>query len=241
MSAAPPVLEVAGLTFARGPGPEDFRLSLPALALRAGEVVALLGESGSGKSTLLDLLGLVAAPGAIARYRLAGEDLTAALRAGDLEAVAPARRARLGYVLQEGGLLPFLTVAENIALTRPVGRPAPMALATLAERLGLAGVLGRKPDAISVGQRQRAAIARAAMGDPAVILADEPTAALDPPTARATLALLVELAAERGTAVLIATHSWALAAEFALPAVVARAGEGAEVVFAPAPVPGPAA
>ncbi len=232
-----PVLQIAGLVFRRGPQEAAFRLSLPALILSRGDFVALAGESGSGKSTLLDLIGLIAVPDRVERFTLAGQELAPALGRGDLEAVAPARRRSVGYILQQGGLLPFLTVADNIAVTAPTDRPAPLAVVALAERLGIAGLLERKPDAISIGQRQRVAIARALMGDPSVILADEPTAALDPPTARATLALLKEIAAERGTAVLMASHSWALIEEFALPVVAAapdpEAGPAA-VRFAPA-------
>ncbi|GMG85335.1 ATP-binding cassette domain-containing protein [Paralimibaculum aggregatum] len=244
MSTPVPVLEVEGLAFSRGPGAEDFRLSLPALRLARGGFLALAGESGSGKSTLLDLLGLIERPGRVARFRLCGRDLAPALAAGDLEAVAAPRRSLLGYILQSGGLLPFLTVADNIAITRPADRPAPFAVGDLAARLGLEGLLRRKPEAISIGQRQRVAIARAIMGDPAVILADEPTAALDPPTARATLRLLCALAAERGTAVVMASHSWALIREFSLPVLTARMApeaDGGGVVFAPGSAEGLAA
>lgn len=241
---AGPVLEIRDLGFARGPEPGAFRLVLPELRLGRGEIVALAGESGSGKSTLLDLLGLIERPGRAGCFRLAGQDLAPALAAGDLEAVAGLRQRHLGYILQQGGLLPFLTVAENIALTMPKGRPAPFSVGALAERLGIGHVLERKPDAISIGQRQRVAIARAVIGDPDVILADEPTAALDPPTAEATLRLLTELAAERGTAIVMASHSWGLIRAFGLAVLTARPAEDGglpAMAFAPGAATGLAA
>ena len=240
-----PALDIAGLSAVRGAGAEAFRLELPALTLAPGEVLAVAGESGSGKSTLLGLLGLLAKPDRVARFRLAvpgagPEDVTARLSAGDLDALAGLRRRALGFVLQQGGLLPFLSVADNIALAAPEDRDAPFAVGALAERLGIGATLDRRPGALSVGQRQRAAIARAVMADPAVILADEPTAALDPPAARATLELFLSLAGERGTAVIVATHAWSLIEEFALPVLspTTVAGPGGAVArFAPAGSP----
>ena len=239
-----PVLEIRDLAFAWPAEAGGFRLEIPGLTVAPGTCLALAGESGSGKSTALDILGLVRAPDRVGAFRLARrggrvEDV-AALIAGGPDATAGLRREAIGYVLQQGGLLPFLTVAENIALTRPEGRPAPFAVEELAARLGLAEVLRRGPERISIGQRQRAAIARAVMGDPELILADEPTAALDPPTARAVLGLLVELARERGTAVVMASHSWSLVREFSLPvlrAEVMPGPRGSTARFLPAEVP----
>lgn len=240
--AAPePVLEIADLRFARGPAPGDFRLHLPGLALHRGAFVALAGESGSGKTTLLDLLGLTAPPTGLRRFRLVRRDGTAAdlterLREGRLDALADLRRAAIGYILQQGGLLPFLTVAENLMLTAPPDRDPPMTPEEIARRLGISELLGRLPEALSIGQRQRVAIGRAIMGDPDLILADEPTAALDPPTARATLELLLELTAERDLAVIMASHSWSLIAEFDLPvlrATLRETAEGPTVAFVP--------
>lgn len=233
-----PVLSVRGLAWARPEAAGGFALEIPSLRVAPGEIVALAGESGSGKTTALDLLGLLRLPDLVAEFRLAGEDVAARL-SGGLDAVAGLRRERIGHVLQQGGLLPFLTVAENIALTARPGRAPPFALGELAERLGLAGVLDRSPEAVSIGQRQRVAIARAVMGDPALILADEPTAALDPPTAREVLSLLLELARARGAGVVMASHSWGLIAEFALPvlrAEVTATPAGPRAVFRPAEV-----
>ncbi len=241
MSAAG--LEVVDLALSRGPEADAFRVELPRLTVAPGEIAVLAGASGSGKSTLLDLLGLLTVPDRVGRLAIGGEDAAPALRAGRLEALAPLRR-RQGHVLQTGGLLPFLTVADNIRLTQPTDRPPPLPLEALAERLGLGGLLRRKPGTLSVGQRQRAAIARALMGDPAVLLADEPTAALDPPTAEAVLALLQEICRERGTAVVMASHAWGLVRRFGLTVLAARpvvVGGRPAIRFDPGPAEGLAA
>lgn len=221
-----PVLDIRDLDFSRPAAEGGFALAIPALRVAPGGCLALAGESGCGKSTALDLLGLVRRPHRVGRFVLTrrdgrAEDVGAAIGAG-LDALAGLRRECIGYVLQQGGLLPFLSVADNMTLTARTDRPPPLALTDLAARLGLSAVLDRAPDRISIGQRQRVAIGRAIMGDPDLILADEPTAALDPPTARGVLALLLDLARERGTALVMASHSWGLIAEFALPVLRAE-------------------
>lgn len=236
-----PVLDIADLTFEREGQGRRFRLEVPELRLAPGAFLALAGESGSGKSTLLDILGLILAPQSAARFALTGRDgethdIAARLAAGGLDGVADIRRSALGYVLQQGGLLPFLTVRENLEITRRPDREPPIPVTDLAERLGIAQVLKSLPDRISIGQRQRVAIGRAVMSDPDLILADEPTASLDPPMARATLDLLCELVRERGLAVIMASHSWALVAEFGFDVLAARVsagGNGSTATFLP--------
>jgi putative ABC transport system ATP-binding protein len=207
---APQRLAMAGVVLTRDSADRRFVLEVEELSLARGEMVALTGASGSGKSTLLEIAGLAARPDRAARLEIAGRDgpvdATALHARGDRAALA-ALRARIGFVLQSGALLPFLTVAENVALCqRLAGRADPEGAAGLIEALGLAPVAQAWPSALSVGQRQRAAIARAAAHDPAVILADEPTAALDPPTKLRVADLLRRLADETGAAVLVATH-----------------------------------
>lgn len=215
-----PALEIEGLAFRHPPaaaGERAFELRLAHLSIARGEMVALVGPSGCGKSTLLDLLGLILRPTALRRYLLRGADggaldLAAQLSAGDVDGLAPVRRSRLGYVLQQGGLLPFLTVRENIeAVGRRRGTEGDPAGA-LAERLGVAHLLRRYPAQLSIGQRQRVGVARALYAEPDLVLADEPTSSLDPPAAEETLDLFVEAARDRGAAVLMANHDWALVA-----------------------------
>ena len=177
------------------------------LRLEAGRSLALRGESGSGKSTLLHLVaGLEAADSG--RIRVAGQEVTAL---GDA-ARARLRCERLGIVFQQFNLIPSLTVGANLAFqARLAGRHDPERTAELAERLGLAGLEGRYPEQLSGGQQQRVAIGRALAAGPALVLADEPTGNLDEATGDAVLALMTDLVADAGAALLLVTHSARLA------------------------------
>lgn len=188
-------------------GAARFVLEVPSLVLGAGRGLALTGPSGAGKSTTLDLAALALAPDCAVRLLVQGIDAAALWACGAHDALAALRARAIGYVLQTGSLLPFLTVAENIVLPqRLAGRRDPRRIAHLAERLGIAAELAKRPAALSVGQRQRAAIARALAHRPALVIADEPTAALHPELARSVFALLVSVCAEDGAALLVATH-----------------------------------
>lgn len=173
--------------------------------VESGELVALLGPSGCGKSTLLNLIGCIDLPDE-GEVRVAGE-LTSAL---DDNALTRLRRDRIGTVFQFFNLLPTLTLAENVALPlRLQGRapheiPARVHQALLA--VGIAERAGSLPSQVSGGQLQRAAIARAIVHEPAIVLADEPTGNLDSRNGENVLAILRELAG-RGQAILMATHS----------------------------------
>lgn len=194
-------------------GDRAFRLEIDDFALGAGQAVALTGTSGAGKTLLLELLGLLRAPGAgtvyLHRDGQGGETDLAALwaqgpRNPDL---ARLRGVLFGFVPQTGGLLPFLTVAENIALPQRVNhRPDAARCRALMARLGIADIAALRPGALSIGQRQRAAIARALAHRPAFVIADEPTAALDPETADAVLALLLETARAEGAGLILSSH-----------------------------------
>ncbi len=216
-------------------GTARFVLDIPSLALGAGQALALVGPSGAGKSTTLDLAALALAPDYAGRLVVAGVD-AAALWARSLHDALAALRARaIGYVLQTGGLLPFLTVAENIALPqRLAGRRDPQRILDLAQLLGIGAELDKKPAALSVGQRQRAAIARALAHRPSLVIADEPTAALHPELAADVFALLVSACIEDGAALLVATHDAEAArrAGLALCRVSPVPGEARSVVDA---------
>lgn len=126
---------------------------------------------------------------------------------GDTDQLGRLRSQHMGYVLQTGGLLPFLTVRDNISLvSRLIGRQADREQAEIVARLGLTGHLDKLPGQLSVGERQRVAIARALAHHPSVVLADEPTASVDPMNAQIILDLLLELAARLGVTVIIASH-----------------------------------
>ena len=204
-----PVLDLEDVLCGPGTG---FELSVRRFVVHPGEAIALVGPSGSGKSTLLNLLGLAEAPRRATRFALATSDGArhdiAALWRADADATLAALRARhQGYVLQQGGLLPFLDIGANIRLALDLlGQGDTTAVQAVAERLGLAHLLRRPAAAVSVGERQRAAIARAIVHRPDIVLADEPTANVHPSMADTVLALLRDQARESGAALVLATH-----------------------------------
>lgn len=222
------ILEVSDLHVQRGQGAQAHRVHLPALSLAPGEIKAITGESGCGKSTLLEALGLLLQPRSLASYRLGDEDVAALLLADQQKALAALRSRALGFVLQSGGLLPFLNVRENIALPRRMlGLPAHSPHVNKAIRvLRLDRLLDKLPKTLSIGERQRVACVRAIAHEPLLLLADEPTAALDPHTAQDLFELLLELVGELGLSALFVSHDWALVERFGLPRLVAYSSPG---------------
>ena len=180
-------------------------LDSASLDIEAGELMLLVGPSGSGKTTLLSIVGCVLRPTS-GSLRLVGDEVTR-MRERDLPAV---RRERIGFVFQAFNLFPTLTAVQNVALALDLkgvtGRPARDRAAALLDDVGLGAKLGAYPADLSGGQKQRVAIARALAGDPPIILADEPTAALDSQSGRMVMNVLQQLAHERGRAVVIVTH-----------------------------------
>lgn len=208
----PNVLSLSGVTRAYGKGPTAIEVLRGVdLDLRAGEMVALLGPSGSGKSTLLHAAGLLDAPtsGAVIINGENTEHLTEAAR-------TRLRRDTVGFVYQFHHLLPEFSAAENIILPQLLaGKSRAVAAARAAEllaRVGLAARAHHRPAELSGGEAQRVAIARALANQPKLLLADEPTGNLDEATAESVFQLLLSLAREEGTAMLIVTHNQTLAA-----------------------------
>lgn len=199
------VLELTGVSRIHGRGAAAVTaLEGVDLTVTAGQFVAVMGPSGSGKSTLLHLAGGLDSPTS-GTVSVAGADI------GSLGIVGRAalRRRHIGYVFQDFNLIPTLTAAENVALPRELdgvrrGRARIEALAALRE-IELEAVADRFPDALSGGQQQRVAIARALAGDRRLLLADEPTGALDSATGEAVMALL-GARADAGVAVVLVTH-----------------------------------
>jgi putative ABC transport system ATP-binding protein len=175
------------------------------LAVNRGETVFLVGPSGSGKTTLLSVLGCILTPDQ-GSVEVLGQDV-ARMRPDELTAF---RRRHLGFIFQTFNLFPTLSAVDNVRLAlelRGVGRRA--ARSRAAELLGQVGLSNRlrvRPPRLSTGECQRVAIARALAGDPSVLLADEPTAALDAENGQAVMGMLARLAADRGLTVLIVTH-----------------------------------
>lgn len=176
------------------------------LELAPGEVRALVGPSGSGKSTLIHLLAGILAPDRGQVFW--GETDITTLGEAELDRL---RRGQIALVFQHHYLLPELTAMENVLLPGKIaGQEDPDRAADLLARVGLSGRQNLLPAALSGGERQRVAVARAVYPAPAVILADEPTGSLDPRHARSVLDLLLSLAAQNGSAVLLASHDYRL-------------------------------
>ncbi|AZF18612.1 ABC transporter, ATP-binding protein [Pseudomonas sp. R3-18-08] len=231
-----PILDIENLLVRRGHGAHAHQVRLPSLQVGAGEILAITGESGCGKSTLLEALGLLLAPVELERFvlspRAAGEqmlDIGRLLADNDQPALAAVRSRHLGFILQSGGLLPFLSVRDNIHLPRRMlGMPAHSAhIDHAVEVLRLGALLDKRPQALSIGERQRVACVRAIAHEPQLLLADEPTAALDPHSARRLFELLLSLVANLGLSALVVSHDWALLKDFGLPRLgaVSRQGE----------------
>lgn len=203
----PAVLRCRGLTRRyRNAGGDLEVLNGVDLEVAAGEVVAILGPSGSGKSTLIHLLAGLDVPDAGEVWW--GELEVHRHRPGDL---AQQRARALGLVFQNHYLLDELSLLENVMLPGSIrGRPDEAAARALLERVGLARRMHAVPGKVSGGERQRAAVARALVLEPPLLLADEPTGSLDRDNARAVFELLMELGGEHGTAVVMVTHDEAL-------------------------------
>ena len=175
------------------------------LEVKAGDMMSIMGPSGSGKTTLMNIIGLLDRPNAGACF-LNGRDVSG-LTDDDLSSL---RNQHIGFVFQSFHLLPQLTAVENVCLPlvyRGVERAEMAQRAQSAlTRVGMADWAEHRPDQLSGGQKQRVAIARALAGEPALLLADEPTGALDVNTAVEVMTLLLQLNTEQGVTILIITH-----------------------------------
>jgi putative ABC transport system ATP-binding protein len=201
-----PVLQAVSLTKTYAQGEAATRaLDEVTLDLHAGELALLVGPSGSGKTTLLSIMGCILRPTS-GSLPVLGDEVTCRAER-DLPAI---RRDRIGFIFQAFNLFPTLTALQNVALALDLkgasGRAARDKAAMLLDQVGLTAKLDAYPADLSGGQKQRVAIARALAGDPPIILADEPTAALDSQSGRIVMDLLQRLARERGRAVAIVTH-----------------------------------
>lgn len=203
-------LEQVRKHYGGGPSPRVDVLHGISLDIHAGEFVAIVGASGSGKSTLMNILGCLDRPSS-GHYRFAGRDV----RALDDDSLARLRREAFGFVFQGYHLIPSASAQENVempAIYAGIGAEQRHARArTLLERLGLASRAGNRPNQLSGGQQQRVSIARALMNGGQIILADEPTGALDSHSGTQVMALLDELA-EQGHTVILITHDREVAA-----------------------------
>ncbi|ONI68212.1 macrolide ABC transporter ATP-binding protein [Kribbella sp. ALI-6-A] len=203
-----PALELTGLEYAYR---RNVALRGVTVVVAPGEVVAVTGASGCGKSTLLHCAAGILEPDA-GTVRVTGQDLSA-LAEQDRSAL---RRTRIGIVLQFGQLVPDLSLADNVALPLLLGGarrdPARAAAVQWLDRVGIADHADAVPAQLSGGQTQRAAIARALITDPSVVLADEPTGSVDSQAGQDLLKVLLQSTRDRGAALVMVTHDNLLAA-----------------------------
>lgn len=209
------LLEISGVSKSyrsSGDAPETPVLKGVSLNLAAGEAAAIVGPSGSGKSTLLNIIGTLDKPDS-GRVLLNGKELTALSE----DELARVRSRDIGMIFQLHHLLPQCTTLENVLIPTLAEGPekrseAPESRAQrLLERVGLAGRFNHRPGQLSGGERQRVAVVRALINEPKLLLADEPTGALDQKSADMLADLLVELNREESVALLVITHSAELA------------------------------
>ncbi len=214
-----------------------YRLLVPSIKVMAQENIALVGHSGCGKSTLLDLFALALHPDKVDTFTINPVDgklhevdkLWQRRRQSRLSQI---RKHHIGYVLQSGGLLPYLTVRENIDLPRRLLKLADDdSIDSIARVLGIHRQLDKLPGLLSAGERQRAAFARALSHRPSILLADEPTAALDPITARKIMAVVMELIKGLKITLITASHDWAHVYKMDLRVIKQESGpvEGGQV------------
>jgi putative ABC transport system ATP-binding protein len=201
-----PVMQATGVIKDLGQGVAQIRaLKGVDLTLKGGELTLLMGPSGSGKTTLLSILGCMLTP----------TEGTVSVRGDSVagknpEDLAKLRREHIGFVFQSYHLFPTLSAADNVRLALDVrgeaGFEAKSKSRAALARVGLSNKARNYPNQLSGGEQQRVAIARAVVGDPSVILADEPTAALDTENGKAIMAILADIAKDPGRGVLVVTH-----------------------------------
>jgi len=203
-----PAIEAIGLTKVYGSGnTEVVAMRNASMTVQRGEVVALLGPSGSGKSTFLAAVGLINPPTS-GRVSIGGQSVLDGPRA--LTSLPAFRRQHVGFVFQKSNLIPFLNARENVQialeLNHSSSRVARQRALKLLDELGVADQSENLPSMLSGGQQQRVAIARALANQPSILLADEPTAALDSQRGRQVMELFSQIAHEHGTGVVVVTH-----------------------------------
>lgn len=208
-----PVIEISDLEFRYGDG--DFRLSIPGLAVPRGQSTAFIGPSGSGKTTLLNLIAGIALP---RRGRIVSDGV-------EVTALAESERrsfriTRIGLIFQEFELLDYLSVQDNLLLPYRINASLRLTpevrerARELAGQVGIGDKLPRHPRKLSQGERQRAAVCRAVLPRPALLLADEPTGNLDPANAGRVLDILFEHARRSEATLVAVTHDHALLDRF---------------------------
>lgn len=203
-----PAVEVSHLRKVYGSGhTEVVAIRDASLRIERGEIIGMLGPSGAGKSTLLTAIALINPPTS-GQITIDGTPVLDGPRA--LVDLRSFRRRHLGFVFQKANLIPFLTALENVRIAMEINdvppREARARAAELLEQLGVGQRANNLPDALSGGEQQRVAVARALANHPSLILADEPTAALDKERGRQVMELFAQIAHEQNAGVIVVTH-----------------------------------
>jgi putative ABC transport system ATP-binding protein len=203
-----PAIEAIGLTKVYGSGnTEVVAMRDASMTVQRGEVVALLGPSGSGKSTFLTAVGLINPPTS-GRVSIDGQPVLDGPRA--LTRLPAFRRRHIGFIFQKSNLIPFLNARENVQIALELDHATPQfarqRTTQLLEELGVLDRSENMPSMLSGGQQQRVAVARALANQPSILLADEPTAALDSQRGRQVMELFAQVAHDHGTGVVVVTH-----------------------------------
>jgi len=213
------VFHIKNALLRRGTVDDGFSMEVPDLTLESGEFLCLFGPSGCGKSTLLDMLGLVLRPvsAEVFDLQIAGRRVTREVHHLCSSELMKIRRQHYGYILQSGGLIQSMTVRENIMISVQFSdrRFDRARFSSLIDLLDIGSLLGRRSRDLSGGQRQRVAIARALVHKPSVVLADEPTAAIDYKLSTDVCHALREASRELGASVVMVTHNQNIASSFA--------------------------
>lgn len=210
------MLNIQDLAITRGSNANPFDIHLPSLHLKAGEAVALCGSSGCGKSTILEMVGLILKPDRLVSYQIydrnAFQQIEQSIAQQDQTQLARLRAECFGFMLQSGGLLPFLSVQENLALPNQIlGNALDQEwLNYLVAELQISHLLQQYPKQLSIGERQRVSFIRSISHQPPVLLADEPTAALDPSNAEKLFDIILDVVQKNQIAALVVTHDWDL-------------------------------
>ena len=199
----------------RGSENAQFNLAIQNLRINQGDKIAFIGESGCGKSTLLDILAFIAQPTGCETFNFYLQhqepvNIFLEWQKKQFDPLSQLRKRYIGYVMQTGGLLPYLNVKDNILLSRDMLNLTQEddTVDKLISDLKLERHLTKFPSVLSIGERQRVAIARALAHKPKIVIADEPTASLDPFASKVVMSLFVNLAEQLNITLIIASHDW---------------------------------
>ncbi|MGL6316953.1 ABC transporter ATP-binding protein [Vibrio sp. WXL103] len=186
---------------------QSILIKIPSFELREGEIVAIVGSNGCGKSTMLDMIAMLLKPDKVGQFHFYSDNRQQTEIPSLSEAqINLLRRNNIAYILQSGGLLNFLTLKQNILLVTRLKKGKQADFARTVTSLGLDKLLNKKPMQLSGGQRQKGAIARALIQQPDIILADEPTSAMDSISAVKLMEVLTERVRNSGTSLILVSH-----------------------------------